>query len=367
MFIGFRYYTPRGGKVDKDGKKFDGWSCRFDEWIPLWSIKIAKLYTYTKKKYSKFQPVIKDPIDDSSDPNIKENETQVYAVIRPKLNKSYLLIECLNLFGSEGGYDKILELLANTLLIDFQLLDDLLNWLDICLPMYHRDFIRKFVPDLKNAIEGMIQTIPTIDYKNINQSTIRNILSSLVNILRRVYSVEKMNDEIEALKLSFILVFVKSHDQDLFVDGMKMLNNIFSEIMGQYSTISPEFMKTWIDENQILNFIFDPDIHSIKSIQMSRSIIGFYIIHGLVDDKEIDTLWSATKLSTEVQNEIYDIVFYLSDVMDEKHKIKFLNKIKQDTTDIINGELIELVYELSHSESNDASNTMLASDILYQF
>ena len=64
-------------------------------------------------------------IDDSKDIKIRENENQIYAVLRPPFSTSYLLIECLNLFGSEGGYDKILDLLQNENTISFNLLHDL--------------------------------------------------------------------------------------------------------------------------------------------------------------------------------------------------------------------------------------------------
>lgn len=92
VLIGFRLYHSEGTKTDEDGNKFDGWSARFDEWISLWSPKIAKLHTHSNPKGRKgirqYDDVV---IDDSSDPPIKEGEPMIYAVIRPKKSKSYLL------------------------------------------------------------------------------------------------------------------------------------------------------------------------------------------------------------------------------------------------------------------------------------
>jgi len=38
-FIGYRVYVENGPKSDERGK-FDGWSNRFDEWVPLYSSRI---------------------------------------------------------------------------------------------------------------------------------------------------------------------------------------------------------------------------------------------------------------------------------------------------------------------------------------
>ena len=124
--VGFRVFTPSGQKTDDEGKKYIGWSRRFDEWIPLWSPRIAKLHSYTWRKYNKGLRKVKAVIYDSADPKIKGNNL-IYAVLRPRLNKSSLLIECLNLFGSEGGYDKILSLLTNENSRKFELLHEFLS------------------------------------------------------------------------------------------------------------------------------------------------------------------------------------------------------------------------------------------------
>ena len=125
--VGFRVFTPSGQKTDDEGKKYIGWSRRFDEWIPLWSPRIAKLHSYTWRKYYKGLRRARALIDDSTDSKINENSSQTYAVLRPRLNKSSLLIECLNLFGSEGGYDKILSLLINENSPKLELLHELLS------------------------------------------------------------------------------------------------------------------------------------------------------------------------------------------------------------------------------------------------
>lgn len=35
IFIGYRVYDENGDKVDTEGKKFNGWSSRYDEWLSV--------------------------------------------------------------------------------------------------------------------------------------------------------------------------------------------------------------------------------------------------------------------------------------------------------------------------------------------
>ena len=168
--IGFRIFTPKGTKIDENGNKYNGWDKKYDEIITLWSPRIHKLYIKTWPYGFKGHKISKLQIDESSDPKVKENDNQIYAVYRPLICTSHLLIDCLNLFGFEGGYDKMLDLINKENLNGLKLLDDLLSWLGNSFCMYHRDFIRKFVPCLKNSIESAILKMPVISYGDFNRS-----------------------------------------------------------------------------------------------------------------------------------------------------------------------------------------------------
>ena len=123
--IGFRVYTPTGRHTDNQSNKFYGLGSQYDQWVTLCSPRIARLQSFVWENDVGDEFNQKVYVDDSKDPKIRENENQIYAVFRSAFSKSYLIIECLNLFGSEGGYDKMLDLLNNENTISFDLLDDL--------------------------------------------------------------------------------------------------------------------------------------------------------------------------------------------------------------------------------------------------
>ena len=124
--IGFRVYLPARNFIDNQGNKFFGLHNQYDKWMPLFSPKIARLHSCAWQSIDEYKINQKVFIDDTMDPEIKENDNQVYAVFRPTLSTSKLLIDCLNLFGFEGGYDKILDLLHNESSINFGLFEDLI-------------------------------------------------------------------------------------------------------------------------------------------------------------------------------------------------------------------------------------------------
>lgn len=45
-YVGYRVYIENGNKTDDKGT-FDGWSTKFDEWIPIYSPRIQPLFTKT--------------------------------------------------------------------------------------------------------------------------------------------------------------------------------------------------------------------------------------------------------------------------------------------------------------------------------
>ena len=68
-----------------------------------------------------------------------------------------------------------------------------------------------------------------------------------------------------------------------------ILCDILYQINLKNSKISPENMKNWIDENQILSILFDTNNICLKSIKRSEVILHFYIRHEYLDDKMIDS------------------------------------------------------------------------------
>lgn len=68
VYIGYRTYHPQGEKTDVDGKKYTGWSPKFDEWLCAFSPRIQSSKTMAKKYYPEASSNTEDiVVDDSND------------------------------------------------------------------------------------------------------------------------------------------------------------------------------------------------------------------------------------------------------------------------------------------------------------
>ena len=131
--------------------------------------------------------------------------------------------------------------------------------------MYHRDFIREYALNLKNLIESVFVKISFNNHDDMIKS-FSNIMKPIVNMLMRVYSIKKTHDEIKRLKMNFIIVLLKSKDEDLKYQGMRMLSRELNQARFLSSSKNHEEMYKWINENAILSIIYDSNNYSVKAI-----------------------------------------------------------------------------------------------------
>ena len=368
--VGFRLYHPDATKTDEEGKKYEGWSSRFDEWLPLWSPKIAKLYTHAKPKGGKGTRLYEDTvIDDSSDPQIKEGEDMIYAVIRPRKCKSYLLVDCLNLFGKLGGYDKMLERMNDKENpIEFELLAHYMESIGKVYPMYHREFVSKFCVDVKNAVQNSILNAPEASIRNVRKERIESIVSRLNDILKRAYTYDEREQEIEHLNLDIVLMCLKSNFLERRIQGIKSLAETLKNLKySKANRISSEYMLEWLEKHKILELIFDQKNYHVQIIQRSKEILKFLIVEDKLSEEQLNLFWRATEFDDETRREMYKIIDESSTPMQTHHVMQFLNKFKAEKDAKIIPEAVNCIYEMGKFSKGTTEHSQSIADLLWRF
>lgn len=115
VYIGFRIYEEEGHKVDDDGKKYTGWSSKYDEWITVTSPTIQKLRGVCKyyKIAGKSTMNYDNVVDDISDVIYNTKEICAWAVFR---NNYFSNLRCIpdyfNEFGARGGFEEIIRFIG---------------------------------------------------------------------------------------------------------------------------------------------------------------------------------------------------------------------------------------------------------------
>ena len=118
VLIGYRTYREDGLKKDENGKTYQGWSHTFDEWLSAFSIRIQPINSISKQGYIECKKsedeFDSEAIDDSKDILLNSPcGKQVFCLQSPGSEVSEVIINMLNTFGDNGGFDKILDKIAN--------------------------------------------------------------------------------------------------------------------------------------------------------------------------------------------------------------------------------------------------------------
>jgi hypothetical protein len=368
--VGFRIYKEDATKKDEEGKSYEGWSSRFDEWVPLCSAKVAKLYTHAKPKGGRGTRLYEDTvIDDSTDPQLKPEDPMIYAVTRPSKCKSYLLVQCINLFGELGGFDKILEIMTNKdKPIDLELLAKYMECLGRVYPMYHRDFIAKYAKDIKEAVQNAILNAPEASIRNIRKEKIEMIVGRLNDLLKRVSNYEERQKTIDYLNLDITLMCLKSNFLERRIHGIKSLAELLKNIkFASSNKISKESMVEWLDKNNILKLIFDPKNYHVQIIQRSKEILKFLISEDRLGKEELDLFWRATEFDDETRKEIYQIIDDCSGSMKMHHVMQILAKFTSDKKGKIIPEAVNIIYEMGKHTNGTEEHAQAIADLLWRY
>jgi hypothetical protein len=161
IYVAFRTYDPEGSKEDEQGRKFFGWSERYDAWQGATDARVQRLHTchlqYRRAEGANRVHERPADFDDREDVIYCNTEMTCFAAerIRP-FARSYVLVDALNLFGLAGGFERILEtMLAAKNGIRSVTLDHLVSltaFLARSQPLWHKQFAASFIDRLTDTL-----------------------------------------------------------------------------------------------------------------------------------------------------------------------------------------------------------------------
>ena len=100
IYIGYRVYEECGEKNDPDtGKKFTGWSSKYDEWLPATSPRVSQYKSLAKKFFPVISVRIDPVVEDSNDEIYNLESYRQFAIVDIARCSSQFLIKWINRFG----------------------------------------------------------------------------------------------------------------------------------------------------------------------------------------------------------------------------------------------------------------------------
>lgn len=181
--MGFRIYRQSGTKEDARGH-FDGFSDKFDTWMPAFSARIAKFYTKSDSKGLMSDDIeTQDEFDSAIQP--EEGFERVYAVPRLRRCQSRALVQLVNTLGNQGTYDLVLKLLSHEEL-PYEIFAAFMKLVGQCWVIYHKDFINEIAIKFTSIAEKKLKSASDNDLRNVKKERSEAVILSIDNLKKRV-------------------------------------------------------------------------------------------------------------------------------------------------------------------------------------
>ena len=365
--VGFRTYKEDGSKEDARGK-YEGWSASQDEDIPIFSPRLAQFDT-RHQKYVKNEDKIEEDLDDYVKP--AEGQELVYAVPRIRKCTSRVYIDCINLFGNEGCFDIILNLLNNANMVesceDGTSLDvSAMGLLSKCIThphtVYHKNFITKNGAAIAKQVRDRLLNASDKSLREIKGQDINQLLTSVESICQRFMEKDDYQKDNEELKLRLSAKCLSSEFLDRRINGMKELNQIIKNNTSTYTyygsnpapkVFTKEFLLDWLKKNKVLEIIWHPAKTHIELVKRSGDIFKLLAEEKQLNEEILETireLSAGAFYKTEALKIVQENAFHLT----EEQKYFFVRAVAATPPDRLNTPDFECVCQLGrHSTSKE--------------
>ena len=226
-FVGFRIYRETGKTYMKDERgTYDGWSDRWDEWIPLYSPRIMPFETKSEKKLVE-EVEIEEDLDELIQP--EPGYARAYAVPRNFKCTSRHFMHYINYFGNEQGFEKILDVLENAEMDDSINMQVLVNMaILITLPaiVYHKSFMDEFGARIIKAIKDRLLGASDKYIRAIRREQVEVLFTTIRSMQQRIMDKTTSQREMDIFKLEMSLKYLNSELLEPRIQGIRELNAI---------------------------------------------------------------------------------------------------------------------------------------------
>ena len=306
FLVGYRVYCDDGKKVDEDGRRFAGWSSKYDEKIAVTSPRIARYNS--KTKYLGRGQSLYDKIDDAADPDTPPGAERVFVMPRKYYTQSGLYLQLFNRFGREGGFAKILARVRDPAL-PFELLYYFTEMMMRLTPMLHRTVAQELLPEFARAVQKALREASSPNLRAMEPERFDNLVPALEKMLTRVVAASEANLEVDLFNLEMCLTMLRSEFFPRRIQGFKNLNEVTKQLRFYVSrSFKADYLAQWLKKHQVLREVFSPERHHLQLIQRAGDVIKFLLLESELTPDELRLIWDATAFDEDVKMEVLKLV-----------------------------------------------------------
>ena len=308
--VGMRIYCESGQRHDERGK-YDGWSDRFDERIPVYSPRICKLLTQSTRAHRDDDDELDETLDEVLTP--AEGHSRVWAVPRSRKCASSEYMRHLGHFCHRGGLDLILSVIADAEVTDkpygynLCVMAILISLISLPAMIFHKAVIAEYGPKLVDAAKKRLLSAPDKALRDVRREHIEAIVKAVEQLSRRngLERAEREKDN-EILKLEVARLCLNSSFMERRIQGIRDLTQIIRHTRIYAGRFPGKFLAEWMQSHGIFDILFDHKKTHLQLIQRSDEILKLLLTEDLLDEALMQQFWRLTK--TDLRLEAYKII-----------------------------------------------------------
>jgi len=368
IYIGYRTYDENGDRVDQEGRRFFGWSSKYDEWLTVTNPRVAPKNAFAKKLFLGSSSSNDDPvIEDSNDRIYSIEGRKLYAITRGTISRSIFLVNLVNKLGERGAFEKILERISDpNNWAPIEIVSSICTAIGNIYGILHRDFAVEYIPKFKEAVWRNILKSPDSNIRNFNKDRLDAIVQAFDPLLKRVYSLPEKYQMLEEFQLEVCSICFESNFLERKLQGLKTLLEIIKGLRyGSHKYLTTDSLNKFIASHEIFDKIYGSKGH-VQLVQRSADFLKYMINESYLSTDDLALVWNATtKGDVETKLSTYKVFSDISLHFKNEHLDFFIKKIAEiPPSDIIPDE-IELVYELSKYSLRTSGFTKRARDFYW--
>jgi hypothetical protein len=263
--VGFRVYRKTDKQYFKDARgTFDGWSAKFDEWLPAYSVRILPYGKKSGKKGMTQEVEIDEDGDELIEP--EAGQTRVYSVPRNFQCTSSAYIKLMNDFGNEGCFELLVQLLeSEEFCKDINVKALMCISILISLPAvtYHKTFMEEFGGRINQAIKARLIGIQDKHVRDIKKTHVETLYKSLAALQLRTMEKAMSLKDLEIFKLNMCKKYLRSENLEPRIQGMRELKDIIdnNQSWSPNRQLTFQFLVEWMAENNVFELLWGKRTH----------------------------------------------------------------------------------------------------------
>ena len=274
----------------------------------------------------------------------KEKKYAIMRTIAGHQGGSIYIVKYMNIFGENGGFDFILNVLENKEEVPQEVLGALIQLIQSCSKNLVKPFIDEHGIKILMNIKKYLLVNLRENLRDLNKNNITTVLNAVSSLADRVYSIKKSKKLTLQLEIDIALICIKSKFLEKQFYGAKLFNVLESKIKDYDCEMSKEEFAEILKKEKVFEIIIKGH-HSL--ISKGNGVLKILFSQSCVNKSQLDLLWSQIcKADFETHTALLTVIKEILWDFSKEEIIFFINKMIENSEDIITQELFDLLFSL---------------------